>query len=372
MDRLNEICHASCVSFREIDMLTRKDLGPVMHYPKNELIEEPYSIPRSGVVAFHLYCPGANTVTVADTRKAYPLVKNGDYFDGECAMGTGFIPLDIQIDGCSVLLPKLPIGMGSNHPINFLEIPEEDQVIEPLDCPHGTVAMEFLDSKVTGKLERIFVYLPPCYEGTQDKYPVLYLQHGHGENETTWVYQGKMNFIFDNLIASGKAVPAIVVMCNGMETYDRGDELYVGAVDLFEQFLITEVIPYIESKYRAVGDKAHRAMAGLSMGSLQTSIITIEHPDLFDYAGIFSGFVQDVLTGSTRHISPEKLRNWTSQLKLIFRAIGNDDRFLPFFASDSALLEPYRDKQVLRLYQGFHEWKVWQHCLHDFLPLIFR
>lgn len=371
MTHLREICTTSAVSFREINMLTEKELGPIMHYPKEVLIESPYRTTPEGI-AFHLYCPGADTVSVADTKKTYSLTKNGSYFDGLCDMGTGFIPLNICVDGCSVILPNLPIGMGSNHPLNFLEIPEENCVIAPLDCPHGSVAMEFLNSGITGKLERIFVYLPPCYEGSTDKYPVLYLQHGHGENETTWVYQGKMNFIFDNLIAQGKAVPAIVVMCNGMETYDRPDEVYVGAIDLFEQFLVEEVIPYIDGKYHTYGDKTHRAMAGLSMGSLQTSIVTLKHQDLFSYAGIFSGFVQDVLSGYTGHVTPENLDNWSKNLKLIFRAMGEDDVFQPCFQADDALLEQHGVEHIRKIYPGFHEWKVWQHCLNDFLPLLFR
>lgn len=353
-------------------MIARRDIGPVIRYPKSDLVDFPYTVGKDGMVTLHLYCPCAERVSVASPGTSLSLEKHGEYFDGEFFPGNGFIPLDIRVDGVSVLLKNLPIGFGSNHPINFLELPEPDQVIGNGKCPHGTVAMEYLDSRITGKLERLFVYLPPDYGVSEKRYPVLYLQHGHGENETVWVSQGKANFIFDSLIAEGLASPAIVAMANGMENYDLGDELYVGALDHFETFLISEVIPYIESKYRTFTDRNHRAMAGLSMGSLQTSLITLHHPELFAYADIFSGFVQDIVNGSKDHVSNEKLSGWTSELKLIFRAIGRDDPFIEYFESDSALLEPYGGSQVVKYYEGAHEWKVCRHCLHDFLMMIFR
>lgn len=151
------------------------------------------------------------------------------------------------------------------------------------------------------------IYLPPEYmQNTEKKYPVLYLQHGHGENETCWVSQGKMNFIYDNLVHQRKAVPAIVVMANGMIYEESGDKRELKYRDM-SAFVKEELIPYVENKYRTYGDKEHRAMAGLSMGSLQTSITAFEHSELFSYVGVFSGFVQDILTQNQGHLT-EKIK----------------------------------------------------------------
>lgn len=202
--------------------------------------------------------------------------------------------------------------------------------------------------------------------------PVLYLQHGHGENETTWVNQGKVNFIFDNLISQGKANEAIIVMCNGMLTFEKKNEIFLNITEAFEKMLTTEVIPYIEQKYRTYGDKKHRAMAGLSMGSMQTSVVTLKHQELFDYVGIFSGFVRDILTGYEQHIQPEYLKTYSKNIKYIFRAIGEEDIFMDAFLNDDKLLKEYEVEHQRNLYKGYHEWKVWQHCIHDFLCQIFK
>ena len=267
----------------------------------------------------------------------------------------------------------MPIGFGGNKPINFIENPEQDTVIRPLNCQHGTVVMEYMFSEITDHMERIYLYLPPSYhENTDKRYPVLYLQHGHGENETTWVNQGKVNFIFDNLISQGKANEAIIVMCNGMLTFEKKNEIFLNITEAFEKMLTTEVIPYIEQKYRTYGDKKHRAMAGLSMGSMQTSVVTLKHQELFDYVGIFSGFVRDILTGYEQHIQPEYLKTYSKNIKYIFRAIGEEDIFMDAFLNDDKLLKEYEVEHQRNLYKGYHEWKVWQHCIHDFLCQIFK
>lgn len=230
----------------------------------------------------------------------------------------------------------------------------------------------FFESKITGQLERIMIYLPPEYmQNTEKKYPVLYLQHGHGENETCWVSQGKMNFIYDNLVHQRKAVPAIVVMANGMIYKESGDKRELKYRDMSE-FVKEELIPYVENKYRTYGDKEHRAMAGLSMGSLQTSITAFEHSELFSYVGVFSGFVQDILTQNQSHLTEKNKESFRENNKLFFRGIGAEDRFIDFFKSDDEFLEKSKIKCERKIYKGDHEWKVWRRCLYDFAQLIFR
>ena len=133
-----------------------------------------------------------------------------------------------------------------------------------------------------------------------------------------------------------------------------------------------ELIPYIENKYRILGDKEHRAMAGLSMGSLQTSIMAFENSDLFSYVGVFSGFVQDFLTQNQSHLAENNIDAFCKNNKLFFRGIGDEDQFIDFFKSDDVFIQNSKLECERKIYKGGHEWKVWRRCLYDFAQLIFR
>lgn len=182
----------------------------------------------------------------------------------------------------------------------------------------------------------------------------------------------RVNFIADKLIAEGKAVPAIIVMCNGMMLFEEADGIRPDYAESFPKMLLEEVIPFVEGRYRVTSDSSHRAMAGLSMGSIQTSIIALNHPELFQYVGLFSGFVQDPLTGYAEHIREEKLRKCKNHVALFFRGIGDRDGFLSNFIDDDALLQQYSISCTRKLYSGGHEWKVWRQCIDEFLPLLFK
>ena len=180
-----------------------------------------------------------------------------------------------------------------------LEEVSGDDFYQIKDVPHGSVRREYFYSSVTGEWESCTVYTPAAYEEETDKtFPVLYLQHGHGENETGWTTAGKLQFILDNLIAEGKAVPFAVVMCNGMVQTVTEDGRRIVDFMLLEPQLLTDVIPFVEKKFRIGGSRERRAMAGLSMGSLQTSIIGFTHPEYFCALGVFSGFVTDMMQGT--------------------------------------------------------------------------
>ena len=380
-----EICVSSGLSFRETSMIPLDDaMGPVLHYPYDKVYPKAYEVTEKGTVRFHLYFPNAGRVVLRTLTDTFELTGKDGYWTGEYMVGTGFVVIFPSVDGNDTLYPGFPIGFGGNRPINYIDLGEDVSRAEPISCSHGTVSMDYFNSRVTGKLERLYVYLPPDYYASWEQscgsgakrsgkqYPVLYLQHGHGENETAWVNQGKVNFILDQLISEKKAEPMIVVMCNGMVSFEQEDEIFVGAVEKFEEFLIKEVIPYVEHKYRAFGDKPHRAMAGLSMGSMQTSVITLKNQELFDYVGIFSGFVRDILSGYTEHVKDEYLDTYGEKAAYIFRAMGDQDIFLEEFFRDDKLLEEHHVKHERVLYSGAHEWKVWQRCLYDVAPKIFR
>lgn len=371
---MNQIYTSDLLSFQK-RLAPTVDSDVVIDRPKTEILPEPYVITHERKIRFKLYYPNARKVEMWDYLKEYKLEKNGDYWCGEFDMGEGFIAIFLKVDGTSILSEFFPIGYGGNKAINYIDVPEQDHPIELLGENHGSVLSDFFESKITGQLERIMIYLPPEYmQNTEKKYPVLYLQHGHGENETCWVSQGKMNFIYDNLVHQRKAVPAIVVMANGMIYKESGDKRELKYRDM-SAFVKEELIPYVENKYRTYGDKEHRAMAGLSMGSLQTSITAFEHSELFSYVGVFSGFVQDILTQNQSHLTEKNKESFRENNKLFFRGIGAEDRFIDFFKSDDEFLEKSKIKCERKIYKGDkgdHEWKVWRRCLYDFAQLIFR
>lgn len=333
----------------------------------------PYGVEvlADGRVQFSVFAPEAKTVEIRSEETSLSLVKEEDIFTGIADFGHGFISLNILVDGTEVLYQMLPIGFGYSRPVNYVDVPKQgEDFFEIKDVPHGTVCEKFFYSHVTGRYEKCFVYLPPQYFKSDEKYPVLYLQHGHGENEACWIYQGKLNFIFDNLLAEGKAKPAVVVMNNGMvQRKKENGERYVDSGS-FEEYLLKDVIPFIEREFQVYTDRLHRAMAGLSMGSMQTSVVTFRNQDKFAWAGLFSGFMRDLMNENNEHLMYAD--TYSQNMKLFFRAMGKKDVFMNTFLEDDEIC---REKDIYcerRLYSGSHEWNVWRECIRDFLQLIFQ
>lgn len=231
-------------------------------------------------------------------------------------------------------------------------------------------------------MRRCFIYTPPGYDkDTQKHYPVLYLQHGGGENETGWSSQGHANFIMDNLIAEGKAKPFIIVMDNGswsMQGPPRGERPVAGQwppkgwADGFTKTLLEDIIPMIDANYRTLADQQYRAMAGLSMGGMQTRVITLAHPEVFSHVGIFSG-------GS---ISTEDLGNapgFKEKIKLVFVSYGSRELENPragFGGNPKENTEKLKDAGLNTHFyvspQTAHEWQSWRRALNEFAPLLFK
>lgn len=293
----------------------------------------------------------------------------------------GFCPVVFYVDGVEVLNPMAPIGFGASRPINYADIPQADcDFYLCKDVPHGSVVQEYYYSKTTGCMKSCLVYTPPGYmKETSGEYPVLYLQHGHGENEQCWIHQGRANFILDNLIAEGKAKPCIVVMNNGM-VQKVEDGVKVLDIMKIEAVLLEDCIPFIESHYRVRTDKWSRAMAGLSMGSMQTSMVTLKHPELFGYAGVFSGFVGPfgLMQGEEHLRELEDKAKFEKDFRIFFRACGETDFVaLERFRADSSMFAekglapvdcPVHEE---KMYMGEHEWNVWRMCLRDFAQKLF-
>lgn len=376
MGATDNIRIADGISFQDVNLIHKVSAHiPATSFPKDLLVPPAYEIIADGCIGFCLFYPEAKRVSIKTMAQAESLIdleKDGDFWKGQTGPLEGFVALEILVDGNRVLSERLPIGFYGNRPTNFIEIMGENSVIHPKTDVHGHVAMAYLNSQISGRMERIYVYLPAGYTTGTKHYPVLYLQHGFGENETVWVTEGKLNFIFDNLIAEGKAVPAIVVMCNGMLAFEQQDEIILGKLGVFEKLLIEEVIPYIDSHFRTIPDREHRVMAGLSMGSLQTTYITLKHQDIFSGAGLFSGFFQNFLTEERDHLSEKYLRTYQDNMHVFFRAMGDADEYLCHFLGDDDFLAQWKIPSQRKIYHGAHEWKVWQRCIHDFIQLIFK
>ena len=194
------------------------------HRDKSQYLGSAHEILKNGNVSFRLYYPYASQVKLVTIwGEEFTLEKEGGFFKGILDIGTGLVGISLYVDGNENLNPFLPIGYGNNRAINYIDVPDKSVSVPKRKAAHGAVSIRYLDSEITGRLERFAVYIPAEYTSNpQKRYPVLYLQHGHGENELVWFHQGKVNLLYDRLIADGKAKPAIVVMCNGM--YYKEDE----------------------------------------------------------------------------------------------------------------------------------------------------
>lgn len=298
-----------------------------------------------------------------------------DLWELSLRLAPGFYYVTLLVDGVEVLSPFLPIGYGFCRPCNYLEIGPAEDFYSVQDVPQGSVRHEYFFSKVTQKRETCLVYAPAGYEESAQKYPVLYLQHGFGENETGWVWQGRIGEIMDNLLAQKKAVPMLIVMADGMLREWQGQEEKL-VQERFSTLLLQDIIPFVESKYRVQPDREHRAMAGLSMGSVQTSMTVFSHPELFGWLGLFSGFMRNVITAEERadgHLDAllENPEEFLRNNRLFFRAMGKQDEFFRFFREEDELCQNHGIRHVRREYEGGHDWNVWRKCAYDFLQMLF-
>lgn len=278
----------------------------------------------------------------------------------------GFQIYNIIVDGVKFCDPGTTPFYGNGY-TGTVEVPapgEDYYVIK--DVPHGDVRERWFYSNVDKQWRRAFVYTPAGYEKGKKRYPVLYLQHGAGENESEWTHSGRAAVILDNLIAEGKAVPMIVVMNNDF-VYRPGDDrsgrLYLAptGIENFDEMFITEAIPDIDKHYRTLADPRHRAMAGLSLGGMITNQVGLAHSSLFAYYGIFSGgTVSD----------PERIDRKT--VKFIFETCGSQE-YPERIAEDVAKLNGMGIKAASYVSPGTaHEWQTWRRSLYEFLPLIFK
>ena len=343
-------------------------------------------VQADGSVLFRLYAPGMDSARVVLTAFPdidIPMTPNAQgFFEGILPYDARWRgPQDVRFYLSDVLYihPQMPVHYRSFRLVNFVEIPDpESRMMLLHDVPHGQVIREVFFSRVRSSWQRVNAYLPPQYQHGGE-YPVLYLQHGLTENENEWLSMGKANYILDNLLSENRCVPFIVVMCDGMERLPG--EGYWNFTS-FEQMLLKECIPFIEGRYRALTDKKHRALAGLSMGSEQASVIGLSHPELFGALGLFSGFVRmDTKTPFTQcphlRVLGENPRYIAENYDIFFRSIGEKDVYLPVFQEDHAQLSRLgcipAEGCYETIYEGLtHDWGAFRRALRDFAQLLFR
>jgi enterochelin esterase-like enzyme len=300
-------------------------------------------------------------------------------------MGTSAGPLDegfhyyhLTVDGGTFNDPGTLNFFGSRRWESGIEIPAHDADFYALaDVPHGNVQQVLFPSPSTGMQRRAFVYTPPGYEADPAaRYPVLYLQHGWGEDETAWTNQGRANLIMDNLIAAGAARPFIIVMTYGMTNDTEIGGLARFDIEPFETVLLRELVPYIDSHFRTLADPAHRALAGLSMGGFETKLITTRNPDAFSHIGLFSG-------GTFSPADVEGTPGLRDNVKLFFVSYGSRElerrRTSP---PGVPPVDPRANHEALKaggINSVFyvspataHEFQSWRRSLREFAPLLFR
>lgn len=341
---------------------------------RGELNVRTASYPRllpDNSMEFKINAPEANSVQV-DLGKKYDLTKNsdGEWIGWTEPLSPGFHYYFIIIDGVRVSDPSSESFYGCSTHTSGVEIPyaEGDNRFYLADVPHGDVRIKRYYSSTAGDWRRMFIYCPPGYDQSSSKYPVLYLQHGGGEDERGWSQQGRTDIILDNLIAEKRAEPMLIVMADG----NSSD---------FESELLKDVIPFVEQNFKVYTDREHRALAGLSMGGIQTLDIGIPNLDKFAYLGVFSsGWFAKPMPFATFG-SPEKCyallkenkSDYDKNLKVFWLSMGGPEDIA--YENCKAMRQRFDEIGINYDYfetPGGHTWPVWRESLYQFAPLLFK
>lgn len=299
----------------------------------------------------------------------------------------GFHYYAFVVDGLSVADPASETFFGVSKMMSGIEVPSPNEdFYDAKNVPHGEVREHWYYSETNSAWRRCFVYTPPDYSiDPAVRYPVLYLMPGAGEDETGWSTQGHVNFILDNLIAAGKARPMIVVMENGGGSAlfapgarrssgpGRAGFRFGGAAALFPDTLLYEIIPMIDSTYRTIPDREHRAMAGLSMGAFQTYQIVLNHPDSFSAMGSFSGGAGGITNLETAYnglFSDSTAFN--QKIKVMFFSMGTVENLTATRNLDKLLTDADINHTYYESPGTAHEWQSWRRSFYYFAPLLFQ
>jgi enterochelin esterase family protein len=348
--------------------------------PSNMPGQQYPQVNSEGRVRARLRAPQAQTVQLNISGGKFPMTKdtNGFWLGDSTVQDQGNHYYGLVVDGADVPDPNGSFIFGSGAWRTAVEIPAPDQDFYALrNVAHGQVREVFYLGKTSDTHRRCFVYTPPDYDkDLNQRFPVLYLQHGYNENETGWTHQGCAGWIMDNLIAEGKATPFIIVMENGgigssrlgsapRGAPPRGNGRGMFDFSAFERALIEDVIPFIDANFRTIADQPHRAMAGLSMGGMQTRVITLAHLDTFSHIGMFSG-------GSIALDDITDKAAFKQKVKLVFVSYGSREKGAAGKTNVAALKEAGVTSVYYESPNTAHEWQTWRRSLHEFAPLLFK
>lgn len=361
--------------------------------PDGPVVVSPEVLPDRRVI-FRFYAPQAQQVRVVfEGAERTSGVPSGG---ASLTKGSGgvwqatFGPLDsgayrynFAVDGAMVTDPRnIESERMQVMTRSILYVPGAE-FMDTKDVPHGAVSVVTYFSKVLNKFRRLHIYTPPGYEASQQKYPVLYLLHGANESDDSWSTVGRAGFILDNLIAEGRSVPMIVVMPNGHvdQTPPRLDGGAPGGpppmrrelVDFPNEFA-ADILPYVESHYRTIPDRGHRAISGLSMGGSQTLNIAFASLEKFSAIGVFSS---GILGGNAAdweksHLAALENANLKKGLKTIWVSTGASDFLLANSKATVEMLNRHGFSASFRESEGAHTWANWRNYLHEFAPGLFR
>ena len=366
---------------RSLQIIRDFDAAADNRVPKEDFVPNPMNQPgqeypmvnSEGFARFRVVAPDAKSVIVSlglGGRGGTVLRKDKDGVwvgTTEGPMDPGFHYYHLTIDGGVFNDPGTHNYFGSCRWESGIEIPAPDQDFYAWrkDIPHGNIQQVNFWSESTGKMQTANVYLPYGYgktvKGKQERYPVLYLQHGWGENETSWPVQGKTGIIMDNLIADGKIKPFIVVMAYGLTNDFKFGTIGKFTAEEFEKVLIDELIPHIDKNFLTKADKWNRAMAGLSMGGMETKLITLRRPEIFGYWGLLSGGTY----------MPDEIKD-PKAIKAIFESCGDKENPDGINKSVNALKEAGFNAHGFISEGTAHEFLTWRRSLREMAPLLFK
>ena len=332
----------------------------------NDTLQSVRVLPNGNTV-FSIYAPKARTVSLSGdimSREAKTIEKNGVWSIEVPGVKPGAYRYTFVVDGVNVIDPKSDLAQN-NRPVAMVEPDGADFFSYNPDIPHGAMAVRKYQSSILGTTRTMRVWTPAGYEKSKAKLPVLYLVHGGGDTDASWPSAGCAGDILDNLLAAGKMVPMIVVMPNG--SCD---------VSTFEKELVNCIIPFIESNYRVIADQAHRAMAGLSMGGMETLEATFKNPKLFGYVWVLSSSFQPGVAPETeaeRLDVAGKIPEINKTVKeFVFAQGGPSDIAYQNGINTRNCLEKLGLKFEYMDVEGGHSWYAWRQNLYDLAQRIFK
>jgi len=328
-----------------------------------------------GSAIFRLKAPDAKRVQL-DLAKKYDMDKNteGVWEVRTDSLTEGLHYYSLLIDGVAVADPASKTFYGMGRMASGIEVPfKGDDYYTLKEVPHGDIRIKQYYSPVLNSWRQFYMYTPPGYESSNEEYPVLYIMHGGGEDESGWAMQGKTNLILDNLIAEGKAKPMIVIMPDGNMPASAFTEM---GLQMFTNELKDGLIPFVEKSYRIKKGSQNRALAGLSMGGIQTLFTGVQNTDMFDYLGVFSSgwFANDdSISGKQYEFMQENADQINANLKEFWVAMGGQEDIA--YNNCKVMLQKFDEMGIEYTYSeypGGHTWPVWRNNLYTFAPLLFK